>query len=318
MQVRAEDGPTYTAKDWDRAKTALEKRNGDQRLAITDEELDSVNLVHGVGLAKQLAEERQREVNQTAAFERAKRGEPEIVPTATLAPANDAFQIVQRDTRDLLLAICNDDKRLADRKGEKLTDDTLLAAAAEAFPLAAAPLGLVLRVMEKVWTAKTETGVRLNAVERMQGTFATAAQRDAINNELSEVHQRSKTHDAQIADLGRHWTALRDLRSTLEDHIEEELKATRTALRAEIRLEVRTEVRASFAAEFEALRSEIKTLRERPDVVYCGVYKSGERYHAGNITTKNGGMWLCLQTTTSTPGTDPESWRLVVKEGRAQ
>jgi hypothetical protein len=55
----------------------------------------------------------------------------------------------------------------------------------------------------------------------------------------------------------------------------------------------------------------------KPVVKYCGVHQEAAAYNAGNLVTRNGGLWFCADaTTTSTPG-DDSSWRLIVRRGAA-
>ena len=49
---------------------------------------------------------------------------------------------------------------------------------------------------------------------------------------------------------------------------------------------------------------------------YCGTWKEGQQYHAGNFCTDHGSLWHCACSTTSRPGSDHAAWQLAVKRGR--
>jgi hypothetical protein len=49
---------------------------------------------------------------------------------------------------------------------------------------------------------------------------------------------------------------------------------------------------------------------------YAGVYAEGMRYEPGAVVTAHGSMWLALKSTSSRPGSDPDSWRLTMKAHR--
>lgn len=51
-----------------------------------------------------------------------------------------------------------------------------------------------------------------------------------------------------------------------------------------------------------------------PCPVYCGVFKEGDSYVPGDLTTWGGELWHCDKETTAKPGTD--DWTLAVKKGR--
>ena len=65
------------------------------------------------------------------------------------------------------------------------------------------------------------------------------------------------------------------------------------------------------------LEQRIKALEQRPLLKYAGVWRSGNSYAEGQLTTHQGGLWLSTDPTTSTPGTPGSGWRLIVKQGRA-
>jgi hypothetical protein len=58
--------------------------------------------------------------------------------------------------------------------------------------------------------------------------------------------------------------------------------------------------------------------KARVGVEWAGTFEQGTTYTEGDLCTRNGGLWLALRDTAQTPGTDPVSWRLICKEGRAQ
>ena len=60
-----------------------------------------------------------------------------------------------------------------------------------------------------------------------------------------------------------------------------------------------------------------RELRSKALPTYCGTYQDGADYFVGNLVTRAGGLWLCAESTSSTPGTDHGAWRLIVKSGRA-
>jgi hypothetical protein len=50
---------------------------------------------------------------------------------------------------------------------------------------------------------------------------------------------------------------------------------------------------------------------------YAGVHDAHREYRHGDLVTRGGGLWLCIERTTATPGVNPEAWRLIVKSGGA-
>ena len=74
-----------------------------------------------------------------------------------------------------------------------------------------------------------------------------------------------------------------------------------------------------IAGRFEALEARIAALEAKPPTVeYAGVFDEQKTYKCGQLVTRRGGLWLAQRETSQTPGMDPQSWRLVVKEGRAE
>ena len=85
----------------------------------------------------------------------------------------------------------------------------------------------------------------------------------------------------------------------------------------------------------ETMTDAIKTVKTRSDVAiaglearvaqlelqppsphYEGICEQGKMYARGSLTTKAGGLWLALQTTTQVPG-GSDQWKLIVKSGEA-
>lgn len=62
-----------------------------------------------------------------------------------------------------------------------------------------------------------------------------------------------------------------------------------------------------------ALEKQLKT--ERKGFYYRGVFTEGESYEEGDFATHGGGLWACLEPTTTRPGTS-EHWQLAVEAGR--
>lgn len=52
-----------------------------------------------------------------------------------------------------------------------------------------------------------------------------------------------------------------------------------------------------------------------PVPIYRGVYKPGQSYERGDVTTWGGSMWHCWETTTMKPGEGSKAWQLAVKKG---
>ncbi len=64
------------------------------------------------------------------------------------------------------------------------------------------------------------------------------------------------------------------------------------------------------------LRERIAVLEARGELKYCGIYRNGERYRAGNFVTHDGGLWCCQAEATGTrPGHGNACWQLAVKSG---
>jgi hypothetical protein len=65
-----------------------------------------------------------------------------------------------------------------------------------------------------------------------------------------------------------------------------------------------------------ALEKQVVALESRAlSPEYLGTFKQGETYRRGGLVTRNGGLWLCLSDTALIPGSNPTSWKLIVKSG---
>lgn len=53
-----------------------------------------------------------------------------------------------------------------------------------------------------------------------------------------------------------------------------------------------------------------------PVAIYKGVYRDGENYTAGDMTTWGGSVWHCESNTTDKPMDGSKSWKLAVKRGQ--
>lgn len=64
-----------------------------------------------------------------------------------------------------------------------------------------------------------------------------------------------------------------------------------------------------------SLAQRIERLEARPQLKYTGVYEAGRKYIEGEVTTHQGGMWVCRRSTMTKPGAS-DGWQLAVKSGR--
>ena len=62
------------------------------------------------------------------------------------------------------------------------------------------------------------------------------------------------------------------------------------------------------------LEARLAALEARPTPDYRGVWREGETYAAGSLTTHGGSMWFATEETKARPGTGKE-WLLCVKKG---
>jgi hypothetical protein len=76
-------------------------------------------------------------------------------------------------------------------------------------------------------------------------------------------------------------------------------------------------VRDHVDQQLVPLRQQIAALEQRPALKHLGTYRDGAAYVEGNLVTRNGGLWLCLQNTVEPPGKTPAAWQLIVKSGGA-
>jgi hypothetical protein len=87
------------------------------------------------------------------------------------------------------------------------------------------------------------------------------------------------------------------------------------ASRDEILAEIAKAVAAAVPTAVEGHVS--AELEKRPDLRYCGVWKDGGDYRAGNLATYAGSLWHCNQSgAAARPGDGSEEWTLVAKKGR--
>ena len=63
-----------------------------------------------------------------------------------------------------------------------------------------------------------------------------------------------------------------------------------------------------------ALEARVAQLESRPISKWCGTW-APKGYSEGNLVTRSGGLWLAMRDTSDTPGSAPDSWRLIVKKG---
>lgn len=61
----------------------------------------------------------------------------------------------------------------------------------------------------------------------------------------------------------------------------------------------------------------VKSLEARPELKYVGVFREGQRYTAGSLTTRSGSLWFAETDTDMEPGEALGGWRLIVKKGTA-
>jgi hypothetical protein len=85
------------------------------------------------------------------------------------------------------------------------------------------------------------------------------------------------------------------------------------------RLDTLERERAELQSELALAVERIRQLEERPaGLAYRGVWRAGERYLKGDVTTRGGSMWVCLvQSTRDMPGdgTGCKDWQLCCKRG---
>jgi hypothetical protein len=65
------------------------------------------------------------------------------------------------------------------------------------------------------------------------------------------------------------------------------------------------------------LVARIRELEQRPALNYEGVWSEGKVFGRGQTVTHDGSLWLARDASVGRrPGTDPDSWTLIVKRGR--
>lgn len=160
-------------------------------------------------------------------------------------------------------------------------------------------------------------------------------------NVVHEAAQLARDHPAALTDLHlRHWATLdpggvksiEDKRSkALSDLSRKAMTPTKAPpavvatglseplldeLATAIVLTIKTALTSRDTAITE-LKQKVAQLEAAPLPKYCGIHRDGETYVAGSLVTRKGGLWLSTDTTMLAPGTG-STWRLIVKEGRAQ
>jgi len=75
---------------------------------------------------------------------------------------------------------------------------------------------------------------------------------------------------------------------------------------------------AQLRAEIYELRLQVKSLSERPQLKYYGVWETQKTYPENALTTKDGSLWIAKRPTTAHPGVgvDADDWQLCVRKGR--
>jgi hypothetical protein len=71
------------------------------------------------------------------------------------------------------------------------------------------------------------------------------------------------------------------------------------------------------AERFETLEQRIEELEARPLTKWAGVHVSGLQYAEASLVTHSGSLWVAMEPTDRTPGTEASGWRLIVKRGHA-
>jgi hypothetical protein len=67
-------------------------------------------------------------------------------------------------------------------------------------------------------------------------------------------------------------------------------------------------------ARIERLEDQLSALEQKTIAdAFTGKWIDGRRYSRGQLTQKSG-LWLALKSTSARPGSDPASWRLLVKQ----
>jgi hypothetical protein len=102
---------------------------------------------------------------------------------------------------------------------------------------------------------------------------------------------------------------LRGVAGAIRDQVDKLAGAVLPKMRE---IETRTLLQAK---EIEALRAALEELAERNLAdAYKGTHQAGVAYQRGALCTHQGGLWLCLASTSERPGST-DAWRLIVKRG---
>jgi hypothetical protein len=168
------------------------------------------------------------------------------------------------------------------------------------------------------WCARDVDGAHLMAHYRdLQRDDAATARAAAFEKALRAAPSAPAAPAAQRARFhkGDDWEsfAAREKRSAVPVFLlDTVLDCVRDALK-----DLRSEISVA-RAEKDALAARICALEARPTspgIKWAGVHEPGREYAEGELATRSGSLWLATQRTSQTPGMDPHSWRLIVKQG---
>jgi hypothetical protein len=81
------------------------------------------------------------------------------------------------------------------------------------------------------------------------------------------------------------------------------------AITKELRAQINTLDTSNKA--LQARVAGLEGVKRGPSISWAGPHEAGRTYRSGELTQKSG-LWLALRETTSAPGADPGSWRLLV------
>lgn len=65
----------------------------------------------------------------------------------------------------------------------------------------------------------------------------------------------------------------------------------------------------------KTLETRLAAVERKPHVKFCGVHAVAHAYDPGDAVTHSGGLWICKEPTTGTPGDGFAGWQLAVKRG---
>jgi hypothetical protein len=75
---------------------------------------------------------------------------------------------------------------------------------------------------------------------------------------------------------------------------------------------------AALQARIAGLEASATATKGVNGAVWGGVFETNHEYKSGEIVTHAGNVWICtVGATTAIPGSDPTSWRLVLRRGKA-